>query len=396
MTDELPLVLIANSFLDNVIDIKSLKLSDEQICGAKEALKKYIKNPSNENFNETLEVLISVIKDASPAYKIKEILDIAFDPDSQPLPPNSVENAKKCRNWKPCEDVRLLAGIHKFGVGDWKNISRFVGANFSRSQCSQRWCRALNPKIEKEVWTAEEQKQLLSLVERFGEHNWSVVSKNLGKRTDAQCRYRYMQIKKMITLNSQKMIPMNSFIQSIQHCKSKKSQISAKFANRVSQKRKKAELSQIKQPILPILISTQNYSQQQPSQSEINDHNKENFINNQQNQFHLQQQTYIHNMQQQNSQIVENQNEYLTENDCGLDLILPPLSELIEKCQRDQAEKAEIEYEVEISEYDEEIEKEFDRDQNDHSDIHNQSQKTEINHNVNGIGLDVILQVNKS
>jgi len=101
---------------------------------------------------------------------------------------------KKCRMWNSEEDILLLAAIHKYGLGDWKSISIFVGGGRSRSQCSQRWGRALDPHITKVPWDAEEEQRLIELVAEHGEHSWASVAKKLGTRSDVQCRYRYYQI----------------------------------------------------------------------------------------------------------------------------------------------------------------------------------------------------------
>lgn len=98
------------------------------------------------------------------------------------------------RNWTNSEDLRLLAGMLKYGSESWTSISKFVGNNRTRSQCSQRWNRGLNPRISKEPWTPDEDRFLISLVHRFGEKSWTRVSASIASRSDVQCRYRYYQI----------------------------------------------------------------------------------------------------------------------------------------------------------------------------------------------------------
>lgn len=133
-----------------------------------------------------------------PANMISKVLQ-AFD-YHQPEPVENIERRsidhRRCRMWRPDEDILLLAAIHKFGLGDWKSISQFVGGDRSRSQCSQRWGRALDPRITKLPWGPEEEQQLCDLVAELGEHSWANVAKRLGTRSDVQCRYRYYQIVK--------------------------------------------------------------------------------------------------------------------------------------------------------------------------------------------------------
>ena len=103
---------------------------------------------------------------------------------------------RKCRMWSKDEDIILLAGIHKYGLGDWKSISQYVGNGRTRSQCSQRWSRALDPKIVKEPWTEEEDSTLIQAVKDLGEHAWATIAKRISTRSDVQCRYRYFQLNK--------------------------------------------------------------------------------------------------------------------------------------------------------------------------------------------------------
>ena len=103
---------------------------------------------------------------------------------------------KRAHSWTPEEDKRLLYGITKFGLSNWADISKFVGNARTRSQCSQRWHRSLNPRICKERWSAEDDQKLQHYVQVFGDHAWTKVAQALGCRADVQCRYRYQLILK--------------------------------------------------------------------------------------------------------------------------------------------------------------------------------------------------------
>lgn len=127
---------------------------------------------------------------------INNVLKIVSGHDPSTVSKRPAHYNRKCRSWSQQEDLRLLAGIHKYGLGDWKSISAFVGGERSRSQCSQRWGRALNPNLSKISWTDEEDKKLLDLVFYYGEHSWSQIAKMIGSRSDVQCRYRFYQIRK--------------------------------------------------------------------------------------------------------------------------------------------------------------------------------------------------------
>jgi hypothetical protein len=105
----------------------------------------------------------------------------------------------KTHPWTPYEDQRLFAAVHRFGLHDWHAAAAFVGNGRSKSQCSQRWARGLDPRIDKAAWSGREDSHLLELIAKHGEGNWSVISREIGTRSDVQCRYRYTQLRKQRT-----------------------------------------------------------------------------------------------------------------------------------------------------------------------------------------------------
>jgi hypothetical protein len=131
----------------------------------------------------------------TPIDKIRVILEV----QDEPLPPQPDEESedglrRKTQQWTAAEDARLLAGIRRFGFENWSSVARFVGNGRSRSQCSQRWQRGLDPRISRTPWTTQDDTLLLSLVSKYGEKSWIRVCTEIGNRSDVQCRYRYMQL----------------------------------------------------------------------------------------------------------------------------------------------------------------------------------------------------------
>ena len=112
---------------------------------------------------------------------------------------NNVRNGRKiAQNWTPNEDNKLLCALHKFGLNNWERVSEFVGLNRNKYQCSQRWYRVLDPSIKKGFWTADEEKELLKLVEKYGDRSWKQIAAEMKYRTDTQCRYHYAILAKKI------------------------------------------------------------------------------------------------------------------------------------------------------------------------------------------------------
>lgn len=128
--------------------------------------------------------------------------------------------------WSDNEDKRLIFAIHKYGSKDYETVAKFVGNNRSRSQCSQRWERTLNPYINKAPWTQEEESMLIKAVARYGNKAWTQIANCLNTRTDVQCRYHYKHV-----LNG----------------KTKKSKRSEESKQRVTEKPK------IVEPTLPVI-----------------------------------------------------------------------------------------------------------------------------------------------
>ncbi|OHT07796.1 hypothetical protein TRFO_23819 [Tritrichomonas foetus] len=137
-------------------------------------------------------LLFPFIENMEPIERLNDILKLPDIPNNIAIHTNT---RSKTRSWSFYEDQKLLAAIHKFGTNDWKNIAMYVG-NRTKSQCSQRWYRCLDPRIKKEQWTKNQDDLLISLIAKNGTRNWTAISLDIGNRSDIQCRYRYKQLSK--------------------------------------------------------------------------------------------------------------------------------------------------------------------------------------------------------
>jgi hypothetical protein len=102
----------------------------------------------------------------------------------------------KTRQWSPYEDRRLLCGIYRHGIENWTAISQFVGNARTRSQCSQRWYRGLDPTLSKFPWSKKEEDRLIALITQLGLRSWTAIAARMGNRSDVQCRSKYKQLQK--------------------------------------------------------------------------------------------------------------------------------------------------------------------------------------------------------
>jgi hypothetical protein len=147
------------------------------------------------SFPDLVQRGFSLTGSIQPLERLRTIVETPPDP----LPEASGLSGKTrraSRSWSPYEDQRLLAGIYHHGIENWTAISKYVGNGRTRSQCSQRWYRGLNPKIRKDQWSVDEENRLLALVREHGEKSWTAIASLLGNRSDVQCRYRYHQLQK--------------------------------------------------------------------------------------------------------------------------------------------------------------------------------------------------------
>lgn len=111
-------------------------------------------------------------------------------------PPLTAVKRKKNQSWSQEEDEKLAEAVEKYGAENWILVAQYVGGGRTRSQCSQRWLRVINPKLRKWSWTEEEDALLLKAVQEVGSTNWAKVAAIVVHRCDVQCRYRYQQLMK--------------------------------------------------------------------------------------------------------------------------------------------------------------------------------------------------------
>ncbi|KAK9279003.1 hypothetical protein L1049_028585 [Liquidambar formosana] len=93
--------------------------------------------------------------------------------------------------WTKMEDKNLLFIVQQRGINNWIDISVSLGSNRTPFQCLARYQRSLNASILKSEWTDDEDNQLRTAVEAFGEGNWQLIASNLEGRTGTQCSNRW-------------------------------------------------------------------------------------------------------------------------------------------------------------------------------------------------------------
>ena len=152
------------------------------------------------DFDSSSAIITRILNDPQPMLRVKTIVQMQEQPI--PLAPCNRGSAylmaqrHRARPWTAYEDQRLISAIYKYGFDSWISVAAFVGNGRTRSQCSQRWNRCLNPKISKGTWSKDDEGKLIRLAKEYGRKSWAKVAQHFGNRSDVQCRYRYRQLLK--------------------------------------------------------------------------------------------------------------------------------------------------------------------------------------------------------
>ncbi|KAG7545323.1 Homeobox-like domain superfamily [Arabidopsis suecica] len=92
--------------------------------------------------------------------------------------------------WTPEEDEVLCKAVERFQGKNWKKIAECF-KDRTDVQCLHRWQKVLNPELVKGPWSKEEDNTIIDLVEKYGPKKWSTISQHLPGRIGKQCRERW-------------------------------------------------------------------------------------------------------------------------------------------------------------------------------------------------------------
>ena len=124
---------------------------------------------------------------------------------------SKIFNIKKVINqkkWTKEEDEELIKLVKTHNGKKWKEIASNFH-NKSPLQCFSRYKR-IRPEIYKGSWKKEEDKLILSLIEKYGT-SWSKISKIIKTRNGKQIRDRYINVLSP-NINKKKFTPEEDFL----------------------------------------------------------------------------------------------------------------------------------------------------------------------------------------
>ena len=141
-----------------------------------------------------------------------------ISPENIPLLPNltGLENSqnkniqnftfkiiKRRAPWNKKEDEAIIELVNKYGTSNWTLIANemallYKSKHRNGKQCRERWHNHLDPNVNKDNWTEEEENILFNKHMEYG-NKWSDISKYLPGRTDNSIKnHFYSKLRKFI------------------------------------------------------------------------------------------------------------------------------------------------------------------------------------------------------
>ncbi|CAM9947838.1 unnamed protein product, partial [Discosporangium mesarthrocarpum] len=116
--------------------------------------------------------------------------------DESRVPPETIvstmsqvsKKAAKAR-WTTAEDSKLKEAVEAHGNSNWSKVAEMVPGK-TDMQCFHRWTKMFNGG-NKGPWSADDDRRVAELVAEIGAKKWSQIAAQLPGRTGKQCRERW-------------------------------------------------------------------------------------------------------------------------------------------------------------------------------------------------------------
>jgi hypothetical protein len=95
-------------------------------------------------------------------------------------------------SWTPQEDETIIDFVRDNGTKSWARLSELLPGRIGK-QCRERWFNALDPAMNREPWTPEEDKRLVQLHAQYG-NRWAQISGLMPMRSDNAIKNRWNSV----------------------------------------------------------------------------------------------------------------------------------------------------------------------------------------------------------
>nr|QSD99590.1 MYB family transcription factor [Melilotus albus] len=104
--------------------------------------------------------------------------------------------------WTANEDRILVQLVNRFGHRKWSKIAKFLKGRIGK-QCRERWNNHLRPNIKKDSWTEEEDKILIEAHKIVG-NKWAEIARRLTGRTENSVKNHWNATKRRLDAKRKK------------------------------------------------------------------------------------------------------------------------------------------------------------------------------------------------
>ena len=111
---------------------------------------------------------------------------------------NSEEEKEGRFDWTAEADYYLKTMVDRYGPHNWMTIANMINSNFcdqrrTSKQCRERWCNKLDPTINHQPWTKEEEATLILSHMRY-KNRWCDIVNTLKGRHNGMIKNRFYSI----------------------------------------------------------------------------------------------------------------------------------------------------------------------------------------------------------